>query len=92
MNSNLTAPINLGSSDVYRLVDIVEKIIELTGSTSQIKFESSQVFLRELATPDISKAKETLGWFPIVTLETGLQKTIDFTRAHKDLLTFSTNI
>ncbi len=92
MNSNTNEPINLGSSDVYRIVDIVEKIIELTGSSSQIKFESNQIFLRELATPDISKAKELLGWFPIVTMEDGLQKTIDFTRAHKDLLTFSTNI
>lgn len=92
MNSTINEPLNMGSTDVYRLVDVVEKIIELTGSTSQIKFEPAQVFLRELALPDISKIKNNLGWFPIVTIEDGLQKTIDFTRAHKDLLTFSLEV
>lgn len=92
MNSNINDPVNLGSPDVYRLVDVAAKIIEFTGSSSQIKFETNHLFLRELAIPDISKIKNTLGWFPIITIEDGLQKTIDFTRAHKDLLTFSLEV
>lgn len=92
MNSSINDPINLGSADVYKIVDVAKKIIELTGSSSKIVFEGAQLFMRELALPDINFAKENLGWFPIVTLADGLQKTVDFTRAHKDLLTFSKDI
>lgn len=92
MDSDINDPVNLGSTEVYKLADVARKIVELTGSTSQIKFEGDQLFMRELALPDITAAKDGMGWFPIVTLEDGLQKTVDFTRAHKDLLTFSTDI
>lgn len=92
MESAVNEPINLGSTEVYKLADVAEKIIEMTNSGSQIKFEEAKLFMRELALPDITKAREKLGWLPIVTLEEGLQKTIDYTKAHKDLLTFSTNI
>lgn len=92
MGTNVNEPINLGNTDVYKLVDVAQKIIELTGSKSKIVFEGQKEFMRELALPDISKAKEKFGWFPIVILEDGLRKTVDFTRAHKDLLTFSKEI
>ncbi|MBI5076837.1 GDP-mannose 4,6-dehydratase [Candidatus Falkowbacteria bacterium] len=92
MESAISEPINIGSTEVYKLVDVAEKIIEMIGSKSKVKFEESKLFMRELALPDITKAREKLGWIPIVTLEDGLQKTIDFTKAHKNLLTFSTEI
>ena len=86
MESPVLDPVNLGSTDVFKLVDVAKKIIELTSSKSKI------VFMRELALPDITKVREELGWIPVVTLGDGLQKTVDYTRAHKDLLTFSTDI
>jgi len=92
MDSTITDPVNLGSTEVFRLADVAQKIIELTGSTAKVKFETAKLFMRELALPDITFAKDNFGWFPIVTLEEGLQKTIDFTRAHKDLLSFSTEV
>ena len=92
MSSSVNDPVNLGSTEVYKLADVARKIIELTSSTSQIKFEEEKTFMRELALPDISAVKEELGWFPLVILEDGLRKTVDFTRANKDLLTFSTDI
>ncbi|MBU1131898.1 GDP-mannose 4,6-dehydratase [Patescibacteria group bacterium] len=92
MNSNMNEAVNLGSPEIYKIADIVKKIIEISGSSSTVRTEPPKLFLRELANPNITKVKEALGWFPIVTLEDGLQKSIDFTRAHKDLLTFSTNI
>jgi nucleoside-diphosphate-sugar epimerase len=92
MNTDINTPVNLGSPEVYRLADVAQKIVELCGSTSQIKFDKAKLFMRELALPDISFAKDNFGWFPIVTLEEGLQKTIDFTRAHKDLLSFSKEV
>jgi len=92
MNSNINDPVNLGSQDIYKLADVAQKIIDITGSKSKLKFEKEKMFMRELAVPDISKVKQDIGWFPIITLDEGLKKTIDFTRAHKDLLTFSKEI
>ncbi len=92
METPMLDPINIGSTDVFRLVDIAKKVIELTGSESKIVFENEKKFMRQLTLPDITKIREELGWVPIVTLEDGLQKTVDYTRAHKDLLTFSTDI
>jgi nucleoside-diphosphate-sugar epimerase len=92
MESSNNEPLNLGSQEVYKIFDVAKKIVELTDSSSQIVLEESKLFMRELAVPDITKIKEEIGWFPIVSLEDGLKKTIDFTRAHKDLLTFSEDI
>lgn len=92
MDSAVTDPVNVGSTDVYVLADVAEKIIEMIGSKSKVKFEKAQLFMRELALPDITKLRDAIGWLPIVTLEEGLRKTIDYTKAHKNLLTFSTEI
>ncbi len=91
MNAPIVDPVNVGSSDVYKLTDVIDKIIELTGSKSKVKFEKEKLFMRELALPDITKIREAIGWIPVITLEDGLRKTIDFTKAHKDLLNFSTD-
>jgi len=92
MESDINEPMNLGSTEVYKISDVAAKIIEMIGSKSKIKMEKEKLFMRELALPDISKIKIDMGWLPVVTLVDGLQKTIDFTRAHKDLMTFSTDI
>jgi len=92
METPILDPVNIGSTEVYRLVDIAKKIIELTSSESKIVFKEEKIFMRKLALPDITKIREEIGWVPIVTMNEGLQKTVDYTRAHKDLLTFSTDI
>ncbi len=92
MKSGINQPVNLGATDVYKLVDVAQQIINLTGSKSKVVFKDSKVFMRELALPDIKFIRNELGWLPIVTLEEGLRKTIEFTQAHKDLLNFSTKI
>jgi nucleoside-diphosphate-sugar epimerase len=70
---------NLGNPDEYKIKDLANKIIVLTGSKSDIKyngkFREDDPMRRQ---PDISKAKEKLGWEPIVGLEEGLQKTIEY--------------
>ncbi len=91
MESSITQPINIGSTDVYNLVDVANKIIEMTGSTSKVVFSEAKLFMRELALPNITKIRDEIGWVPLVTIADGLQKTIDFTKAHKNLLTFSTD-
>jgi len=77
---------NFGSDQDFKLVNVAQKIIDLTSSTSHISFAEQLAFLSELGLPDISLAKEKLGWLP-VRLEDGLQKTIEYIRANKILLT-----
>ncbi len=70
---------NLGNPDEYKISDLANKTIALTGSKSEIKLNGA---FREddpmRRCPDISKAKKILDWEPKVTLEAGLQKTIDY--------------
>lgn len=81
-------PVNFGSDLDLQLVDVAQRIIEMTGSTSRVKFEPPLLFMTPLGLPDITKAKEKLGWIPLVQLDEGLKRTIDYTIAHKSLLGF----
>lgn len=86
MASAEVGPVNIGSPDEYSLIEVANKIIQMTDSSSKIVFEAPLLFMTPLGLPDISLAKEKLGWLPITTLETGLQKTIDYAKAHKVLI------
>jgi UDP-glucuronate decarboxylase len=78
--------VNLGSDFEVKIVDVAQKIIELTGSTSQIKYEAPLLFMTPLGLPDLTKAKERLGWIPLVRLEDGLMRSVEYTRANKALI------
>ena len=80
-----TSVVNLGSDTMYNMEKIADMIIEMTDSSSSIKYEDSLVFLTKKGKPDLSKAKEKLGWLPLVRLRDGLQKTIDYTIANKEM-------
>lgn len=81
-------PVNFGSDTDLLLVDVAQRIIEMTGSASRVKFEPPLLFMTELGLPDITKAKDRLSWIPLVRLDEGLKRTIDYTMAHKSLLGF----
>jgi UDP-glucuronate decarboxylase len=83
-----TGPVNLGSDMDMPIVDVAQRIIEMTGSTSKITFQPPLMFMTELGLPDLTKAKDKLGWLPLVGIDDGLKKTIDYTIAHKGLLGF----
>ena len=76
-------PINLGSDHEYSLVDIANKIIEISSSASKVKFEKELLFMRPLVLPNISKARSILGWLPLIRLEHGLKKSINYALAKK---------
>jgi len=80
MESNQTGPINLGNPDEFRVVDVAKKIIELTRSTSQIANVARPPDDPSVRKPDITKAKELLGWEPKVSLDEGLPLTIAYFR------------
>lgn len=86
MNSREPGPLNIGQYEEHRMVDIAKKIKEMTQSESPIEFRESMMFMRPLGLPDISKAKQKLGWYPLVPLDKGLAQTIDYVKAHEHTL------
>jgi len=69
-------PVNLGNPDEKSLLELAETIIRLTGSSSEIVFESLPVDDPQVRQPDITRARQVLGWSPEVELEEGLRRTI----------------
>ena len=69
-------PVNLGNPDEKSLLELAETVLRLTGSSSQIVFESLPVDDPQVRQPDITRAKQLLGWEPEIELEDGLRKTI----------------
>jgi len=77
-SDEMTGPINLGNPKENSILEIAQRILELTGSRSKIIFEPLPQDDPERRQPDISLAKQILDWSPKVTLEEGLPKTIDY--------------
>ncbi|MEK7615279.1 MAG: NAD-dependent epimerase/dehydratase family protein [Patescibacteria group bacterium] len=78
-------PTNLGTDVDFSMEEVAQKIISMTQSGSQIVEGESLLFLSELVLPRIDRAKE-LGWLPLVRLEDGLKRTIEYMKANKILL------
>lgn len=83
MNSadDIMGPINLGNPDEYTVADFSDIVIELTGTESKKVHEGMPVDDPTRRKPDITKAKELLGWEPTVSLKDGLIKTIEYFRS-----------
>jgi len=86
METDLSGPINVGSDVNINLTDLAKKIIGIVGSTSKVIYEKEKLFMSALPIPDITRAREDLGWMPVVTLENGLEKSIGDLRASKGLM------
>lgn len=76
--SNETDPVNIGNPDEITVKEFAEEVIKLTDSKSIISFKELPEDDPKVRQPDISKAKEILGWEPIVPREEGLKRTIQF--------------
>lgn len=78
MNSgdDITGPINLGKPGEFTILELAEKVIDLTGAGSEIVFKPLPVDDPRQRRPDITLAREILGWNPKVSLEEGLKKAI----------------
>ena len=75
--SDIHLPVNIGNPDEYTLLQLAEAVIEATGSRSEIVFEALPVDDPKVRQPDITKARELLGWEPKVGLAEGLKLTIE---------------
>jgi UDP-glucuronate decarboxylase len=76
-NSKVTGPINLGNPREFTMVELATKIIELTNSNSALEWLPLPADDPKQRKPDITIAKNILGWEPKIDLETGLRLTID---------------
>lgn len=76
-----TGPVNLGNPTEFTIRELAELVIEMTGAKSTLVHKPLPQDDPRQRQPDISLAKETLGWEPTVKLRDGLEKTIDYFRA-----------
>lgn len=74
--ATVTGPVNLGNPTEFTMLELAEKIIQLTNSNSEISFQELPGDDPKQRKPDISKAREILGWNPLTELNDGLKKTI----------------
>ncbi len=78
--SEFTGPMNLGADSLVGANELAQKIIALTGSQVQITAAGGEIEGAGQGLPDIGLARKTLEWFPVVNLDDGLRKTIDFVK------------
>jgi dTDP-glucose 4,6-dehydratase len=83
LDSDVTTPVNIGNPDTEQtILQLAQLAIEVTGSASEIVFEPLPVDDPTQRQPDITRARELLGWGPTVDLRTGLERTAEYFR-HK---------
>ena len=75
---DLIGPVNIGNPGEFTIRELAEKILKLTGSSSKIQVRQERSDDPVRRRPDISLAREKLGWEPSVDLEEGLGKTIEY--------------
>ncbi len=78
MLSRINEPVNLGNPDEHSILEFARLIIEMTGSRSRIVFKDLPPDDPRTRRPDITRARQLLGWSPRVSLEDGLRMTIDW--------------
>jgi len=80
LGETVNTPINLGNPTEFSMLELAEKVIQVTQSNSEIVFEPLPQDDPRQRRPDITLAKGLLGWQPLVNLESGIEKTAEFFR------------
>lgn len=75
---SFTGPVNLGNPGEFSMLELAQKVISLTGSKSRIIFRPLPEDDPKMRRPDITLAKEKFNWQPKVSLEEGLEKTVEY--------------
>jgi dTDP-glucose 4,6-dehydratase len=69
-------PVNIGNPNEFTLNELAEKVVRITGSRSKIVYEALPVDDPQVRQPDITRARQLLGWEPMIELEEGLRRTL----------------
>ena len=75
---DFTGPVNTGNPGEFTMIELAEKVIEMTNSSSKLIKTAARPDDPGRRRPDITLAKKRLGWEPKITLEEGLRPTIDY--------------
>lgn len=73
-------PVNIGNPDEFTVMECARRVIAVTGTKSQVKFDKLPQDDPKQRRPDISKATSLLGWAPKIDLDTGLRMSLDYFR------------
>ncbi len=82
MSVDFHEPVNLGNPDEFTILELAEKVKCLTNSHSQLKFLPLQQDDPKRRKPDITRAKELLGWEPKIKLDDGLKRSLEYFRGN----------
>lgn len=85
MASKEFGPLNVGHPEEHSVGQIAEQVIALTGSRPDIRIDLPLEYSAKQAVPSVRQARELLGWFPVVPLEEGLKRTIDYMRGLRNV-------
>ena len=77
-DDKFTGPINIGNPGEFSILELAEKVIDMTGSSSKISYKPLPPDDPQQRRPDIALARDTLDWEPTSALEAGLGKTIAY--------------
>jgi dTDP-glucose 4,6-dehydratase len=69
-------PVNIGNPGEFTIRELAETVLRLTGSSSEIVYEALPTDDPQVRQPDITRARELLGWEPEIELEEGLRRTL----------------
>ncbi|HVE74330.1 MAG TPA: UDP-glucuronic acid decarboxylase family protein [Mycobacteriales bacterium] len=86
LRSDLVGPVNIGNPHELSMLQLAEAVRTQAGSTSEIVFIDRPVDDPSVRQPDITLAREQLGWEPVVPLEEGLRRTVEWFRSHPELV------
>ncbi|HSR59022.1 MAG TPA: hypothetical protein VLL57_12580, partial [Candidatus Binataceae bacterium] len=84
--AGFTGPVNIGNPDEFTVEELAKLTLELTGSSSKIVRKPARADDPTRRRPDISIARETLGWSPKIALRDGLARSIDYFRSELKLI------
>ena len=80
--SDYALPVNIGNPSEISLLDFAQEVLELTGSKSKIVYEALPQDDPKQRQPNITKAREILGWEPKIDRHEGLKRTLEYFKQH----------
>lgn len=80
INSDVEGPVNIGNPDEFTMHELADKVLRLTDSKSKIEYKPLPPDDPTQRKPDITRAKDQLGWTPKIPLDEGLKPTIEYYR------------
>lgn len=80
LDSDLAGPVNLGNPEEVKVLELARLVTSISGSGSDVVFTARPVDDPEVRCPDITLAREGLGWEPLVPIAEGIEKTVSWFR------------